>query len=178
MSESAINMLNTVLSFFTLLGHIGIGGFLIAWWLKEDRVLSIVRRHGLFLSFGVALAATFLSLIYSNIIGYEPCILCWYQRIFMYPLVVLFGIALWKKDTTVVRYALPLAVLGGLIGLFQYYGQFFNASALDVCGAGPSCAQLFFVGFGYITIPLMSLTSFVLIILFMMVLKRGSSERP
>lgn len=116
------------------------------------------------MGFLVAFLATAGSLLYSNIIGFPPCELCWVQRIFLYPQVIILGLALWKKTKDAAVYSLALSGLGALVAAFHYYGQMFNPDALSACEAGGvSCAQLFFVEFGYITIPLMSLTTFIVI---------------
>ena len=114
----------------------------------------------------MATISVLVSLTYADIIGFEPCKLCWVQRIFLYPQAIILGLALWKKTKDAGIYCLYLSVIGGLIALYHFYGQSFNPSALPACDAvgGVSCAVRFFVEFGYITIPMMSLTAFSLII--------------
>ena len=120
----------------------------------------------------MSLSALVASLFYSNVIGFDPCELCWWQRIFIYPQIVIFGIALYNErrhniqDNMVFVYSLALSFCGAVIALFQYYGQFFDPDLLSLCTkTGASCAKLYFVSFGYITIPLMSLTAYVGLIL-------------
>lgn len=121
---------------------------------------------GLIISSGSVLA----SLFYSNIIGFPPCELCWWQRVFIFPQVVLFAVAFYNErknkitDEMVFVYSLILSLMGGVIALYNYIGQF-SPSLLTACGAGPSCAQIFFTSFGYITIPMMSLTAYLLLII-------------
>ena len=131
---------------------------------RSNAVTSLVGKYGLVLAFLIALAATLGSLGYSEIAGFEPCRLCWYQRIFMYPLVILFDIALWKKEE-ISRYALPLVAIGGAIAAFHYIGQMFLPDLLtcEAVGYSVSCAQRFFVGLGHITLPFMSFVAFVFI---------------
>ncbi len=128
--------------------------------------------HALWIGFLISLVSVVSSLIYSNIIGFPPCELCWWQRIFWYPQAILFAVALYNEkvnkvqDDFVFLYSLIFSIIGGAIALFNYYGQMFNPDILGGCAAvGPSCAQIFFVNFGYITIPMMSLTGYVLLIL-------------
>ncbi|MSR78971.1 MAG: disulfide bond formation protein B [Candidatus Taylorbacteria bacterium] len=133
----------------------------------SESILSIFSSHALLIGFLTALMSMIISLMYSDVIGYEPCKLCWVQRIFLYPQVVIFGLALWKKTRDSDIYCLFLSVIGAVIAGFHYYAQSFNPSALPACDAagGASCAVRFFMEFGYVTIPLMSFTSFIFIIL-------------
>ena len=135
---------------------------------RPNAVTQFFGKYGFMLSLLVALAAVVGSLTYSEIAGFEPCVLCWYQRIFMYPLVILFAVALWKKDEGVTKYVLPLAVIGAAIAAFHYIGQMFLPDLLtcEAVGSSASCAQRFFVGLGHITLPFMSFVAFVSIILF------------
>ncbi len=125
-------------------------------------------RHGLLLMFIVALTATLGSLYFSEISGWAPCKYCWIQRIFMYPQVILLAIALWKRDTTVARYILALCLIGGAYAAYHYYIQMYDIIASPTnpatpCDAsGESCVKTPFIMFGYITIPMMALTAFVL----------------
>ncbi len=128
--------------------------------------------HAFLIGFLVSLLAVASSFFYSNVIGFAPCELCWWQRVFLYPQVILFGVALYNEkinkvqDELVFLYSLALSLIGGGIAFFQYYGQMFNPAVLGACAAqGVSCAQIFFVSFGYITIPMMSLTAYLTLIL-------------
>ncbi len=122
----------------------------------------------------VALIATLGSLFYSEIAHYTPCLLCWYQRIFMYPQVILLGIAVWKKDTSVAIYSLALSIIGVALALYHYLLQLGVAPELPCAAIGYSaaCSQRFVLTFGYITIPLMALTAFFLIIVSMVTAKK------
>ena len=125
-----------------------------------------LKKIALPLAFLIALAGVVGSLIYSNIIGFDPCVLCWWQRIFLYPLVPILGVALFRRDhTNVVRYALPLTVIGAGFSTYHYIIQRFtpHVASCDVMGQSASCAGFYVFEFGYITIPLMCLTAFVAI---------------
>lgn len=133
-----------------------------------DGVLSFVSRKAMQVTFFAALLATLGSLIYSDIIGYEPCKLCWYQRIFMYPLVVMFGIALWNKHAWIKPYGVVMAGVGALVAGFHYLGQIgWNPLGLECLAIGysASCSKNFVLQFGFITIPMMALSAFLLIAL-------------
>jgi len=110
---------------------------------------------------------------YSELVGYTPCELCWFQRILMYPQVAILGLALLKKDRNVYVYSIALSIIGVLIASYHYILQIGAAPALTCSsvGAAVSCAQKPFLQFGYITIPMMSLTAFSMILLFMIGLR-------
>ncbi len=132
---------------------------------RKHTIVDIISKHGILLAFLVALFSTLGSLFYSQIAGFEPCDLCWFQRIFMYPGVVLLGLALLKKDSRIVDYMLSLSVIGFLISLYHnyiYYGG--NGSSCQVFGRGVSCVKRYVFEFGYVTIPMMAATSFLLVI--------------
>ncbi|NOS66800.1 MAG: disulfide bond formation protein B [Candidatus Peribacteraceae bacterium] len=129
---------------------------------------SWIGTHGLVLMFIVALTATLGSLYFSEISGWTPCKYCWIQRIFMYPQVVILAIALWKRDRSVARYILALCLIGAAYAAYHYYIQMYDIIATPTnpatpCDAsGESCVKTPFAHFGYITIPMMALTGFVL----------------
>lgn len=119
-------------------------------------------RNGVGLAALVAGGATAGSLLYSEYYGFEPCLLCWYQRIAMYPLVVILFVGWLKSDRSVVRYAVPTALIGSAISLWHLANQWLlTASSCDV---GPSCAVRYVTEFGFVTIPFMALSGFVAII--------------
>lgn len=124
-------------------------------------------RNGLKIAFLAALGASAGSLIYSNIIGYPPCTLCWWQRIFIYPEVIILGLALMWRDSNGTKYGIAVAVPGIIIALYHNWIDL-GGKALGACGVSTgavSCTQRFIHEFGYITIPLMSLTVLLIILL-------------
>lgn len=130
---------------------------------SRDALTAWVHRNGLWLAFAVAFGAVVASFVYSDVIGYAPCVLCWYQRAFMIPLAVILAIAAWRKDRSIVPYALALAAIGGLIAINHVWLQSVGGSLIPCPADGPSCDQRFVYEFGYITIPVMSLTGFAFI---------------
>lgn len=167
-------IVNYTLSTLTVAGQIIalILALLILFSKKNNqiKILDWVGTNAMLLSFCVALIAMLGSLTYSDILGYEPCKLCWYQRIFMYPEVFLLGLALFKKDKNILPYALMMAFFGELIALYHYVIQLGLLPApCSISGYSVSCAKKFVLQFGYITIPLMAFTAFVLIILFTLI---------
>lgn len=111
----------------------------------------------------VAMVATLGSLYFSEIKGYEPCTLCWYQRILMYPLTFIFAVAFFKRDYKIFHYTLPLSVLGMLVSAYHYGVQKLGWELSDSCQIGVPCSGMYIDYFGFITIPLLAFTAFALI---------------
>ncbi|WP_411504029.1 disulfide oxidoreductase [Brevibacillus centrosporus] len=135
-------------------------------------------EQAMFASWGISLIATAGSLFFSEVMKYIPCNLCWYQRILMYPLVILLGVASARKDYNMSLYALILSVIGGLISLYHYLIQ--KVPALhelgNACGIVP-CNTDYINWFGFITIPFLALIAFTLIsVLQFIVLKSGEEQ--
>ncbi|MGA2418221.1 MAG: disulfide bond formation protein B [Candidatus Staskawiczbacteria bacterium] len=134
---------------------------------KYAVVSKFLAENGIRFSFLVALIAAAGSLFYSNVAGFTPCELCWFQRIFMYPEVIILGLALIKKDAKIIDYALLLAFIGWLISLYHNY-IYYQGLSSTVCRIGESCITPYVTVFGYITIPMMALTAFSLIIVLLL----------
>ncbi len=141
-------------------------GLIIALVVPSISKTSFARffaDKALLVGFIISLLATVGSLIYSDILGYQPCKFCWYQRVFMYPQVILMGIALVRKDMGMKLYGFVLSVIGGVIALYHYLGQFSLAPLpCSAVGQSISCSERFSTEFGYITIPLMAFSAFLL----------------
>ena len=123
----------------------------------------------LFAAWAVALIATLSVLFIGEVLGQTPCILCWYQRAFMFPLAVILGIAAWRADFTIRIYAIPLAIIGAGIALW-HLGLFMGLipEAIQPCTAdGPSCTDenQLFLG---MPIPLLSFAAFSAIIILLL----------
>lgn len=114
------------------------------------------------LSFLISLAAIFGSLYFSEILGFPPCVLCWYQRICIYPLALIFAVGLLREDRNYLNYAWPLIIIGTLISVYHnllYYGII--PESIAPCKQGVSCSAKQVEYFGIITIPLLSLIGFL-----------------
>jgi disulfide bond formation protein DsbB len=121
--------------------------------------------------------STLGSLFFSEILEYPPCVLCWYQRIFMFPLVFILLAGLFPFDRTIFRYAFPLALAGWVTALYHtllYSG--FISDSMQPCSQGVSCTETYIDFLGFITIPLLSLISFSLIIGMLLFLRRRLSK--
>lgn len=122
------------------------------------------KENLLFLAFAASVLAMFGSLYFSEIRGYEPCELCWYQRILMYPFVVLLGLATARKDFGIAFYTMILSAIGASISLYHYGLQkvSFLADTAPACGRIP-CTGQYINWLGFITIPFLALTAFIVI---------------
>lgn len=168
------NQVITGLSVLTVVGQAIIVallvGLLIEWKTgKRTRLSRWIDKNGLWAMLVVALIATMGSLYMSDINGWTPCKLCWYQRIFMYPQVVILALALIKRDKKIAPYITALCVIGALIAAKHYGNQVWitlNPPVVDPlvpCDtSGVSCASKYVFHFGYITIPMMAFTAFLM----------------
>lgn len=119
----------------------------------------------------VSLVATLGSLYFSEIKGFIPCDLCWYQRIAMYPLVLILGIATFRNDVKVFIYVLPLSLLGGTISILHYLEQKVPGfGGIKPCVSGVPCSSEYINWMGFVTIPFLALIAFLLISAAMVVL--------
>lgn len=126
-----------------------------------SKVVSSFYRE---VSFTVALGATAGSLYFSEVMMLDPCPLCWYQRIFMYPLVILFLTAILMMRRDVQEYVVPLTIVGAGISTYHYAVQMLD-EVISGCAAGAACEATHFMYFDYVTIPMMAFTAFVSIMI-------------
>jgi disulfide bond formation protein DsbB len=139
-------------------------------------VQGTVSPIGLWLAFAVAAVATAGSLYFSEIGHLVPCTLCWYQRIAMYPLVVILGIAAWREDTDIGRYAIPLAGIGAVISAYHVALQRLPGLPSGACSLEAPCSAIELERFGFVTIPVMALIGFVAIIVVLSLLTARRSQ--
>ena len=128
----------------------------------------------LFLAWLVALAATAGALFLGEVMGKTPCVLCWYQRIAMFPLVLVLGVGLFDGDARSARYALPLAWAGWSLALYHcllFWGVL--SEALSPCQQGVSCADADLQVAGFVPIPLLSLMAFTAILALLLLNRRS-----
>lgn len=112
----------------------------------------------------VATTSTLGSLYYSEVANFLPCKLCWYQRIAMYPLTVILGIAAFKRDGAVRKYVLPLASIGAVISAYHYLLERFPSLEGAVsCDPTNPCTLVWVWEFHFISIPFMALSGFAAI---------------
>ena len=126
-----------------------------------------------FLAFLVSLIATFGSLFFSEIMNFIPCSLCWYQRIFMYPLVFLFAINLLFPDDKIFKYTFPLVLVGWGISIYHNLLMFkIIPEKLSPCVQGVPCSVDYINWLGFITIPLLSFFAYTIVLILLMILRR------
>lgn len=131
----------------------------------------------LFLCWLLASVSTTGSLFFSYIMQFAPCVLCWYQRIFLFPLVIILAVGLFPFDKGVVKYALPLAMAGGLTALYHtllYSGVI--PESIQPCSQGVSCTEKYIELFGFVSIPMLSFLSFLTIIVLLIILTRTNRK--
>ncbi|MDX1776525.1 MAG: disulfide bond formation protein B [Desulfobulbales bacterium] len=130
----------------------------------------------LFLCWLVAGVSVLGSLFFSYVMEFAPCVLCWYQRIFLFPLAIILAVGLFPLDRNVVKYALPLAIAGWLTAAYHnllYAGLI--PESIQPCSRGVSCTEEYIELFGFLSIPLLSLLSFTTIIALLLILSRRTS---
>ena len=142
-------------------------------------IWSWFKRNVLYFAWGTSFAALAGSMYFSEVKHFLPCTLCWYQRILMYPLVLIIAVAIVKKDQKVADYVLPLAALGGLVALYQFFlTQGWVSDTLARCSlSGISCTTRYVEWLGFINIPFMSLVSFVFIAFCMLIYIKENKGR-
>lgn len=138
---------------------------------------NLGKKYAIPFAFLLSVAATAGSLYFSEVMKLPPCVLCWYQRIAMYPLVAILFIGMLLNDKRLHYYAYPFAIAGWLIGLYQnllYYHVL--PEAIAPCTLGVSCTTRYVQWFGFVDIPQLSLVTFTLIVLAIYFSHRGSSK--
>lgn len=174
--------LETMRTFFALstivanIMTVGIVVLAIVYRRSATNPFASLRGSTLWLAGGVAAFATVGSLYLSESAGLIPCTLCWYQRIAMYPLVLILGIAMFRRDIAVRIYAIPLALVGAAIASYHYLLEWFPEIDTGACSAVIPCTQVWFREFGFVSMPLLALIAFGLVIAFLLVPLRSSDE--
>jgi disulfide bond formation protein DsbB len=145
--------------------------------LPLDGLRRLLWGYELWAGFVVAAIATGGSLFFSEIAGYPPCELCWFQRICMYPLSILLLIVAVHGDHRAARYVLPLPVVGAGVSIYHLLVEngVVHESQACVASAPGGCAVKWINEFGYMTIPTLALTGFLLLIGFLVLASSGQS---
>jgi len=147
--------------------------------MTQDTIKTVSQQGWglIFICWLIAMAALFGSLFFSEVMGLKPCVLCWWQRIFIYPLAVLFLVGLFprknKVDLSVVRYTLPLAVIGLGFAIYHYlvYSGFIPES-LQPCSKDLSCTEINLELMGFVTIPMLSIFAYSAIIILLLIYQK------
>ncbi|OOZ83440.1 disulfide bond formation protein B [Bacillus cereus] len=127
--------------------------------------MSIIRKYHIAIAWMIAISAMLISLVFSEWMKLPPCDLCWYQRMAMYPLLLILGIGMYRRDPYVSTYAFPFACMGLLIAIYQIKIQVFPTNEMKICSIGVSCTEDYLNMFGFISIPMLSFIGFLAIII-------------
>ena len=141
--------------------------------MSTEKNVSSTAWTLLFFAWLVATIATVGILFFSEVMMFPPCVMCWYQRICMYPLVVILLVGLFPLDTTVTRYAMPLTLIGLFFAIYHnllYYKIL--PESVQPCSQGVSCTSDYINWFGFITIQFLSLVAFVMVLILLIIFKR------
>lgn len=164
-----VEMVNWTMSLGALGLQVLILFLAVLWFLgkRDFFVFKVLEKKGMLFAYLIALLGLLGSLYYSDVVGFAPCVLCWYQRIFMYPQVFILGYAIYKGgDKNVIPYAILLSVIGAIISLYHNYVQIMPVdSATCSIFSTVSCTEDYFTVLGYLNIPSITLTAFVTMIL-------------
>jgi len=134
-----------------------------------------VGRVALALAWLVAAVTMSGSLYYSKVQGYVPCELCWYQRICIYPMAVILGIAAWRRDTSIRIYAIPVLAISILISAYHSYIQWWPpSSGTSFCSATAPCTEKFVNEFSFVTLPFMALSAAMFMVVLLVAAKSQS----
>jgi disulfide bond formation protein DsbB len=160
------------LALIALAGAVGLLGSLALPGGRRWLATELEGRARLLLSLALlaAVLATSGSLYFSEVVGFTPCLLCWWQRIAMYPLVPVLAIALFREDEGIWRYVLPLSGIGLLISMYHVLIQYRPALDVVTCEATAPCTARYVAVFGWMSIPVMAGIGFLLIGALMLVL--------
>ena len=138
----------------------------------EEKASNTLNEYLPYLAWVIALIGMVGSLFFSDVMDLPPCVLCWYQRIAMYPLVVILGISIISRDGRMKAYALPFCLIGLAISIYHnllYYGLI--SEAITPCSEGIPCTARQLDLLGFISIPLMTLMAFIFIVLSLLIYK-------
>jgi disulfide bond formation protein DsbB len=134
------------------------------------------ERHAIGWAWGVSLVAMLGSLYLSEIAQLLPCSLCWYQRIVMYPLVLVLGVGMLRRDPGVWRFALPLPVVGLVIAAYHVTIQWMPTLDVGTCTTGAPCTGRYLAVFGLISIPTMAWAAFLLVTVLLLLVRTLERE--
>ncbi len=176
--EAFTNTWNSLMSIGTLvLMALGVA-LLYALVLPGDgfskRVSAFVSKNVLWIGFLVSLAALVSSQVYEHVIGYAPCMLCWYARVAFYPMALIFLMAIVRKDRKIVDYMMGLTVFGLIVTAYHSIITVTGESPLPCSSNGVSCLTRYVYEYGFISIPLMAFVSFAFLFLVLWTAKRAS----
>lgn len=155
--------INHVLGILGILCLFVIGGIIIDF-LMNRRLAKYIYQWGMWVALFATISSVILTLIYSEKFGITPCGLCWFERIALYPQVIILATAIYYKDTLVSRYGIILSSFGLVVSLYHHYIQMGGSELIKCPAASGDCAKRFLFEFNFITFPLLSAILFVFLI--------------
>lgn len=178
-----IPMIAKILTGATLAADVAIAAYVIGWAMGlvvkpirdlREAVIRFFVPNARILAFVTALASMAGSLFYSEIAKYAPCVLCWWQRIFAYPQVLLIAMGIMKDDKHLADYSMAMSVAGFAVSAYQWYIQV-GGRQLFQCDAnsGVSCVTRFPLEFGFVRLSFMGMTAFAALFILMLISKRA-----
>jgi disulfide bond formation protein DsbB len=179
--QPLIDLLNHYLSIATVIGLV----FVILWVLgivassyfkKECKISKFFSKYALQFGFFVSLIGTFITLYYSDYLGILPCGLCWFQRVFLYSQLFIFGLAWYKNDRKIFDYTLLLSIVGFIVATYQSYLQLGYSELLPcpVVASTIDCAKPTFIEYGFVTFPFMAVVLFAFLIILSVTANRSN----
>lgn len=183
MAKTGINVIATL----ALLGSIALAVMLLLYLAKKlfknkgfDRLSAFLAPKSYYLVFFLSFIATLSSLFLSEILKFSPCVLCWYQRIAMYPQPLLLYIAIVRNERVLGPYLIAMNVIGGLIAAYHYSLHLLPnviPAGCDPSLVGVSCVKGYSFYYGFMTFPAMALVVFVLNIVLLSFSYRAKQKR-
>ncbi|MFO7590476.1 MAG: disulfide bond formation protein B [Acidimicrobiia bacterium] len=184
-----VDTANIVFTVLTILANVAVVGLVLTFVAARTgtgagrsarRALAVLGPRAHAVAALIAVVTTLGSLYYSEIVGYLPCELCWYQRIAMYPLSAILVVGLLRRDAAVRWYALPFVVVGVPLSLYHWLVERVPSLAEgSSCSAFVPCSIPYFQELGYITLAFMDLSAFLLIGALLLVgARRPVASRP
>ncbi len=181
-----VGAMSTLFALLTVSANVFVIGAALVWMrarLGGERAKADAREFRAWLApvalpfaWVVALVATAGSLYLSEVAKFVPCTLCWYQRIGMYPLALLLGIAVLHRDARIGRYVIPLALVASTISIYHYQLERFPSQTHLACSNSVPCTIVWIWKFHYISIPFMALSAFAAIVTLLLIARPTAPE--
>jgi disulfide bond formation protein DsbB len=176
MSPETLQIYNTLLAVLSLVAIIGAVGLTGYRMVRGREAAAVLDPGALWLAWLVAVVATAGSLIYSEVVHFVPCRLCWFQRIAMYPLSIVLLVGAIRREAAARFYALPLAIVGLGMSTYHYILQLFPSLEGGACDPANPCSARYVETFGFISIPFMAWAGFLAIAVLLAFYSRGTRE--
>jgi disulfide bond formation protein DsbB len=173
MSLEAIETFYGILALIAMVAIVAVAAIRLAATVSDggrarwDGVVGNVGPYAYTMAWVVASLATAGSLYFSEVAGFEPCSLCWYQRIAMYPLVMLLAVAAARRERAGAFYVSAMAAIGAIVSSYHVLLEWFPSLDSGACSVTTPCTLVWFRVFGFISLPTLALTAFVLILTLM-----------